>query len=390
MRAVGTTSSGRGGLSVVLLAPANSLHTARWAQALTGAGHRVVVVSWRPGTAWPGVNVRVAPGAGAASARRAAVAALWLRRLIRQYRPDLVHVHSLGTYALFSLALPAGLARVVTPWGSELRAAQRSAARAAFAGLALRRADLVVPTSAEVASHVTSRYRVPAARTRLLSWGVAPELITALPSISAGVVRAALRIPARATVVLSVRTCAATYRTMEIVSAFTAAAADREDLFLVVLGGHRPDREAARRAVGCYGDRVRDAVDAVRNRVLMVDRTLPPRETFELMCASDVAVSVPTADQRSSSVLEAALAGCRLLLSDIAPYREMISDGLVADLAPEPIVAGLATFLRHISAEEASRRTNQRFILTHEHGADKLAELESIYRQLPKGKQRRR
>ena len=37
-------------------------------------------------------------------------------------------------------------------------------------------------------------------------------------------------------------------------------------------------------------------------------------------------MSVPAGDQRSSSVLEAALAGCRLLLSDIPPYRELVRE----------------------------------------------------------------
>src|SRR5438552_4306506 len=57
-------------LSVMLLAPASSLHTRRWAGALAGAGHRVVVASWQPGPPLPAGELRVAP-----CARRAAPAA---------------------------------------------------------------------------------------------------------------------------------------------------------------------------------------------------------------------------------------------------------------------------------------------------------------------------
>jgi len=113
-----------------------------------------------------------------------------------------------------------------------------------------------------------------------------------------------------------------------------------------------------------------------------VDRALSPRQTFELMCASDVAVSVPLGDQRSSSVLEAALAGCRIILSDIAPYRELVSDGLAADLLAEPIGTTLAAHLATVSADAASCSGNREFILAHENGADKLAELDRIYRRL--------
>jgi glycosyltransferase involved in cell wall biosynthesis len=372
----------RDGLTIVLLSPAASVHTARWAAALAGAGHRVVVASWQPGPELPGAELRVAPGAGMWPVRRAARAVRWLRRLVHEVRPDLVHVQSIGAHGLLAMALPRGSALVVTPWGSELRAASHSAPRATVIRLALRRANLVLPTSAEVAAELADRYRVPPTRIRVLSWGVSADLIQRLPTISAATVRSDLGIPADATVVLSVRSTSATYRTREIVSAFARAAADRPDLFLVVLAGHRPDRESARRAKDGYLEAVRAAAGAVADRILLVDRALSPRQAFELMCASDVAASVPLGDQRSSSVLEAALAGCRIILSDIAPYRELVSDGLAADLLAEPIGATLVAHLVTVSADGASCRGNRKFILARENGTDKLAELDQIYRRL--------
>ena len=370
------------GLTVMLLAPASSVHTRRWASALAGAGHRVVVASWQPGPELPGVDVRIAPAAGTLPGWRTAVAARWLRTLVRQTCPDVVHVHSLGAHGLLSLALPRGPARVVTPWGSELRAARRSVLRAKVVRLALCRAGIVLPTSAEVAAELAGGYGVPAARIRVLSWGVSADLISALPAISVAAVRADFGIPDDAIVVLSMRSTSAIYRTREIVSAFAQAAAGRPDLFLVVLTGHRPDRESARRAKDNYVGSVRAAAECRGDRILMVDGALSPHRTFELMCASDLAVSVPADDQRSSSVLEAALAGCLLMLADIGPYRELVSDGLTADLLAEPIDTTLAAQLRAAPAHPVGCRGNREFILAREDGAAKLAELEQIYRQL--------
>jgi glycosyltransferase involved in cell wall biosynthesis len=166
------------------------------------------------------------------------------------------------------------------------------------------------------------------------------------------------------------------------VSSFARAAADRPDLFLVVLGGHRPDRESARRAKDEYLDRIRDASSAIRDRVLIIEHPLTPKETFEVMCASDIAVSIPAADQRSSSVLEAALAGCGLLLSDIPPYREMLSDGLTAELLSEPVTSSLTEHLRRVTADVSIGRSNRQFILAKENGAIKACELDRIYRNL--------
>lgn len=369
-------------LTVVLVGPASSVHVRRWVTTLGGAGHRVIVASWQPGPELARADLRIAPAVGASPARRAPQAVVWIRRLIREVRPDIVHVHSLGAHGLLSLALPHGPARVVTPWGSELRAARTSAGRASVVWLAARRADLLLPTSPAVAAEMINRYHVPPSRTRVYSWGVAENLIAARPSISPAAVRQAFGIPAGATVVLSARSTGETYRTLEIVTAFARAAAGRPDLFLVVLGGHSPDRESARRAKESYFGQIRAAASPVRDRTLILEQALTPEQTFELMCASDIAVSIPPGDQRSLSVLEAALAGCRLLLSDIAPYHEMINDGIVADLLSEPVTASLAEHLRRGPADEVGRRINQEFILANEHGATNARELETIYRQL--------
>jgi glycosyltransferase involved in cell wall biosynthesis len=252
------------------------------------------------------------------------------------------------------------------------------------ARLALRRADLVLPTSTEVAEEVSDRYRVPRQRTEVLSWGVPEELITALSAIRPQSVRSAYGIPPSATVVLSVRSTTATYRVDDIVAAFARAAAARPDLFLVMLTGHLPQHRLAGLARQAYLARLRAAALSVAGQVLIVDRVLRSGEVFELMCASDAAVSVPAADQRSSSVLEAALAGCRLLLSDIAPYREMVRDGLAATLLAEPVRRSLAEALPRVRRGDraAVAGANQAFIRAHEHGAAKIAALDEIYRRL--------
>jgi hypothetical protein len=371
-----------GSLNIVLLAPASSVHTRRWASALARAGHQIVVASWMPGPRLAGVDVRIAPAAGVRPARRLPLAAIWLRRLIADTRPDVVHVHSLGVHGLLSLALPPGPARIVTPWGSELRAAHGSPARSALARLALRRADLALPTSKAAAAEIMGRYAVSAARVRVLSWGVDETLISASDTISAAAVRSAYGIPEDATVALSVRSVSPTYRTCEIVAAFTQALVARPGLFLVVLTGHRPDPAPARTAQESYLRQVRKLARAAAPRVLIVERPLMPGQAFELMCASDFAVSVPNGDQRSSSVLEAGFAGCRLLLSDIAPYHEMIADGLAADLLAEPIATTLAGRLSTATSEASSQHRNRQFIHAQEHGSDKVEVLQRIYRQL--------
>ncbi|MCM0674748.1 hypothetical protein NCC78_08605 [Micromonospora phytophila] len=251
---------------------------------------------------------------------------------------------------------------------------------------ALRRADLVLPTSASVTEEMTARYRIPVARTATLSWGVDDDLLRLRDTVHRPGVRDAFGIPAAATVLLSVRSAAPVYRTDDILRAFAQVAEERPDLHLVVLAGHEPAESGAAEArTGCLA-RAAELAESLPGRVTLVRRTLTGQETFALMCASDIAVSVPRWDQRSSSVLEAALAGCRLLLADLPPYRELLADGLVAELVPEPLGAGLAGLLRTAgSLPERDRSANRSFIETSETWSRQVSAMQGFYRRLSAG-----
>ncbi|WP_200210540.1 glycosyltransferase family 4 protein [Micromonospora coerulea] len=378
---------------VLLLAPAQSVHTRRWASALAGRGHRVVVTSWVAAEPLPDVELRVPGGGGAVpggplgGAWRLLATGWWLRRQVRQIRPDVVHVHSVGRGGLLSLALPRGAARVVTPWGSELRTATGSRLRRWVTRHAFRRADLVLPTSASLTAEVTTRYRIPTARTATLSWGVDDALLGLRDTVRRSEVRREFGVPAGATVLLSMRGTAPVYRTDDILGAYAHAARERPDLHLVLLAGHEPAEAVAAGERGAALDRAAALAAALPGRVTVVRRTLSPRETFALMCASDVAVSVPRSDQRSSAVLEAALAGCRLLLADLPPYRELLADGLVADLVGEPLRTGLAGLLRTAGPlPPTDQRANRRFIETSETWSRQVSAMQSHYRRLTVGR----
>ncbi|MER8225300.1 glycosyltransferase family 4 protein [Streptomyces sp. NPDC094143] len=372
-------------LRVVLLASATSAHTRRWADDLAMLGHEVTICSWHePGLGSDGRRTASTPG-GACRPLRVLRAGHWLRREVRRARPDVIHVHSLGVHGALSLLLPAhpAVPVVITPWGSELRAADRRPGRALVARLALRRAARVVPTSREVAELVASRYRVLSSRITVLSWGVPDALLDAGNDADPRLTRATYGIPAGATVALSVRSTSEVYRTYEILAAFTRAARVRPDLFLVLVAGHQPAHAAARRAQREYLALLRARAQDLAGRVAVIDRPLGQTEMFSLMSASDVAISVPQADQRSSSVLEAAAAGCRLLLSDIAPYRELVAEGLLADLLPNPLVSSLADALSNTGPLNVDDRLSNRMLISQaERGSLKVAELEQLYRDV--------
>ena len=97
-------------MKLLFLAPANSVHSARWIRWFAEHGHEVIWISAHPleVAAPPGVTLHLLPSGGGTAMR-------WLRwwravrAIARAARPDVVHVHSLGTYALLAFGVPAGL-----------------------------------------------------------------------------------------------------------------------------------------------------------------------------------------------------------------------------------------------------------------------------------------
>ncbi|MEU5908111.1 glycosyltransferase family 4 protein [Micromonospora sp. NPDC047467] len=375
--------------SVLMLCGASSLHARKWAVALAERGHPVIAASWIGAEPIDGVDLRVAPGTGQTRYGRwgavwqLVAAGWWMRRQVREARPDVLHVHSVGMAGLLSLLAPRRPARVVTPWGVDLQSARRSRIRRWVARAALRRSDLVLPTAGSVRTEIVERYRIPVDRVRTVSWGVDDTLFALRDTVMPASVRREFGIPVEATVLFAARTAGPVYRTSEVLRAFAQVATTRPDLHLVVLAGHRPAEAAAAQAQRRCVTQAQELAASLPGRITVLDRSLTPEDTFRLMRASDVSISVPRFDQRSCTVLEAALAGCRLLLADLPPYHEMVEDGLVADIVTGPLEAALSEqFLAARPLEPPLRERNRRFIETSESWSRQVSTVQECYQRL--------
>ncbi|WP_155892821.1 glycosyltransferase family 4 protein [Intrasporangium chromatireducens] len=319
---------------VRLVAPSNSAHTRLWAEAFLLQGHRPEVVSLSRGQAL-GFLGKLFTGV---------VASLFHRG------PAVTVVHSLGKHALASLVLPRGRRHVVVPWGSEVVAAQSGGLRAWVARRALMRADLVLVTSQSMADMLAESWPVTRDVTRVISWGVDDLFLDEPGSSSAsstGSLRRRLGVGDGELLVVAPRGTGATYRSDEVRKAFMVARARRANLRLVVLGADTAVMKAS------------------EGEVLLP--YLPKRELAQLFADADVVVSIPRWDQRSTTVLQAAASGTRLLLSDIGAYREIVALGIEATLLADPIVPALTTALvEAVPLADESVGHNRAVIRQHE------------------------
>lgn len=342
-------------LRVLLVGPIASIHVRHWHDYLTRRGHSVHVFSGEPlpdGVAGgDGDRLRFP---GLPKSVRYSLGALQLRAVIRRTAPDVVHVQSLGANALLAPAIPRRLL-VVTLWGSDVVDAMKNPVRRLVMRDALRRAALVLTTSRAMSGVAIDEIGAAPDRVRTVSWGVDTELFVPGAADERSRIRQSFGLPTGGTLFTAIRTSERTYRTLEVIRAFAAALGSSADRHLAIVAGFESNDPRAREEQRRYREAIRREASAVRGSAISFIRGhLSQVEYAALLRASDVAISVPESDQRSSSVLEALASGTTVVLSDLAPYRELVADGYHAHVIEDPMEIGLTRWLR--DPEFLSRR----------------------------------
>ncbi len=280
--------------------------------------------------------------------------ALGLRRLVRRWRPDVVHLHSSFAGAVGSLALGGTVPLVYTPHGySFARSGQRAASRAVLMlaeHLVARRVDLV-----GVVSHAEAREaaRIHVPRVEVVLNGIA-ELDDPRPYARASVVRP--------TVVAVGRV--APQRRPPQTADLLASVHDVADASWI--GG---------------GDE--QLVETVRSRGVEVTGWLERDAALVRLSAADVCLHWSAWDAQPLAVLEAMARDVVVVASDIPANRELLGAQQVCATTTEA-----ARLLREVLTSPQRRAellTEQRRRRGRYSARRMAADWEAVYRRLARG-----
>lgn len=335
-------------MRIAVVGNGRSVHVLSRSAALAARGHAVRLVTAGPVLEGAGVEVRTRPLPRTPWA--AARAARGFFRDVRDFRPDLLHLHyaggRFGTLATLTGVHPLA----ATVMGGDVLPDQHRGGMSALERRATRRvlaaADLVLVKSERLRSAVLA-FGDLSAKVHVVRWGVDPERFRRDVGAAARV-RERLSLPARAQLVLSPRLLAPLYNIDLVVDAFPRVLREAPDAILLI---------AEYGADPVYRGRVQGQVDrlglAAHVRFL---GQVPHADMPTLYSAADVSVSVPRSDGLPQSLFEAMACETPSVVGRLEAYDEVLGADEVAvtvALQSEAIAAGIVRLL----TDEGRRRS---------------------------------
>jgi L-malate glycosyltransferase len=360
-------------LKLCYISNPNSIHTRRWLNWFVQQGHNVTLLADAPvHVDYPGVTVIDMAKRFNTRVVRFIYWAFWVRRLVHQLHPDILHAHrvnSAGWLGAFAGYHPL----VVTPWGSDLLThPDRSWVARLLAQYVLHRADLLTVNSSPLNDKAIS-YGAKPEKIYHIQWGV--ELDIFHPGLDTSGLRRQLKV-GNVPLVLSLRAIKPLYNIGTIIDALPAVLSRYPDASVILLNfntdiNYRKELERKIQAHN-LSEHMRWAGP--------FDERL---DFARLVCLADVIVSVPSSDSTPSSLLEAMACGAPIIASDLPSIREWITPGVNGLLVPpkdgNALAGAIINLLDSPELLTSFSQINRHLVMDRANQQEEMAKMEKLY-----------
>jgi glycosyltransferase involved in cell wall biosynthesis len=363
-------------MNICLIGSSDSVHIKKWSAYFAARGHDVSVLS-NSRTPIEGVRTVVLFEKRKFGNLAYLLSLPRVRKTLRALNPDIVHFHYLGGVSLYGLVAK-GPVILATPWGSDIYRLKNRLMKKVIARL-FRKSAEILTTSTPMAAFLQKNFAVDREKISTYSWGIETRLFTPAAPDEKARLREGLNIPESAFLIFSNRTMAPMYKTDLILRAFLESEGRLDHPFLVLLEGDADVGEGIRK----YRDSIR-TMSAGKDNIRILPGLIPTEVMAEYLRAADVAISIPSSDQRSSSVLEALASGPSVILSGLPPYQELKKEGyqvsLIERLSEQSLVqAFLESHSLPSSAKQDIQKKNLVLIRESEDWLTQAAKIETRY-----------
>lgn len=161
-------------MKICFFAGANSSHSHRWIKYFAARGHEVHWISLSSSVEPPCVNYFYNIGPLSRNPMKIFFQMLAFRKLLSKISPDILHIHSVGTYGLVGIS--SGFhPLVVTAWGSDVLFSIKSIVRRPLVSYVLKMADMIT-CDAKHMKRAIVELGAGETKIRLIHFGVEPNV----------------------------------------------------------------------------------------------------------------------------------------------------------------------------------------------------------------------
>ena len=356
-------------VKIAVLADAQSIHSWRWVRFFADREHEVHWISLHrfeaPG---PAAVQRYEVGTYPTGAFTLLRAALRVRALLRRIRPELLHIHSVGTYGFvgwFSRFHPA----IVTPWGSDVLLGARSRLKRPFIRAALNRADRITCDAYHM-REAMAKLGVDVAKISIIFFGT--DTVRFHPQLDGRGMRTRFGV-GEAPVVISTRALEPLYNVESLVRAIALVVREfpHAKCLIVGRGPERAGLEALARELG------------VAHSVQFVG-AVTADEMPGCLAAADIYVSTSLSDAGlAASTAEAMACGLPSVVTDSAENRTWVEEGRGGFVVPVRNPGALAEKILYLATRPEVRRRfgahNRRVIEERNNFDVEMGKIEQLY-----------
>jgi len=360
------------------LADAESIHVQRWARYFADSGHDVHIISYRSpnnyliqsGSLNLHVIRRILPHIKVVSIVVNGLSVFaQVRMLIREIRPDILHAHSAGDYALIG-ALMGFHPFVVTVWGSDILKIPKNRTLRTRS-YALKKADLVTCDGEHIMQPIEQMGVTPQ-KIRLIYFGVDTTKFS--PARKSENLRAELGIYDSPTVV-SLRNLEPLYDVKSLIESVPLVLKEIPESQFVIAGRGSEER------------RLRELVKSlgVSKSVKFVG-FIPNDQLPQYLTSMDVYVSTSLSDAGIAvSTAEAMACGLPVIVTDFGDNRKWVKDGVNGFVIPLRDPDSLAEKIVYLLKKENVRarfgKINRKMVEEKYNYHKEMKKMESVYEE---------
>jgi glycosyltransferase involved in cell wall biosynthesis len=364
---------------ICFLATSHSIHTQRWIEYLSRRGYEVHLICF----SYQKIkNAKIHVVKERRSVTDFFMKLAKIKEIIKKINPDILHAHFVsyyGKYAAFCNFHPL----ILSVWGEDILIdSMKSFLTKILVSYSLKKADYITTTSSDMKKRLTKDFNIDKKKIASFSWGINHNVFYRNYKSDVKKLRKKLKISKNSRIVLSPRSMRELSNTHYIVKSIPEVIGKYPNTIFIFLGGHLKDSSYEARIIS----RINEL--KVTKNVRIISEPLTPKEMAAFYNLSDIFISIPFADQLSSTLLEGMACGSIPLVSNLPVYKERIRNninGFIISNLDRDLAKTIINCLSSLRIKSKIYKLNKK-MLKEKDDWDKNAKiLEQIYTKLKYG-----